>query len=98
METLEDLEKEFERLQQPRRKKIYTPKIYPTKTKEQIQKEFEEDYKIVLEKDYNKSIILNCIIDSDYCLPVVPPGNALNDMVTYNNINKFIFDKTLAPS
>ena len=56
METLEDLEKEFERLQQPRRKKIYTPKIYPTKTKEQIQKEFEEDYKIVLEKDYNKKV------------------------------------------
>ena len=51
-----------------------------------------------IDYDYNKSIILNCIIDSDYCLPLVPPGNALNDMVTYNNINKFIFDKTLAPS
>ena len=39
--------------------------------------------------DLNKPIILNCIIDSDYCLPLVPPGNALNDMITHNNINDY---------
>jgi len=39
--------------------------------------------------DFNKPIILNCIIDSDYCLPLVPPGNALNDMITHNNIDDY---------
>jgi acetolactate synthase-1/2/3 large subunit len=48
--------------------------------------------------DFNKSIILNCIVDSDYCLPLVPPGNGLNDMITYNNIDKYIIDKSSAPS
>ena len=46
----------------------------------------------------NKSIILNCIVESDFCLPLVPPGNALDDMITYDNINNYVLDKSAAPS
>jgi acetolactate synthase-1/2/3 large subunit len=38
--------------------------------------------------DNNKPIILNCIIDSDYCFPLVPPNAALNEMITFNNFTK----------
>jgi acetolactate synthase-1/2/3 large subunit len=51
-----------------------------------------------IDYDFNKPIILNCIIKSDYCLPLVPPGNGLDEMVTYKNINKYIIDKSSAPS
>jgi len=48
--------------------------------------------------DNNEPIILNCIVESDFCLPLVPPGNALDDMITYDNINNYIINKSAAPS
>lgn len=64
------------------------------------------NYKIIKKKikkfinyDYNQPIILNCIVESDYCLPLVPPGNGLDEMITYNNFNDLInIDKSSAPS
>ena len=51
-----------------------------------------------IDYDNYKPIILNCIVDSDLCLPLVPPGNALDDMITFNNINKYKINKSSAPS
>jgi acetolactate synthase I/II/III large subunit len=51
-----------------------------------------------IDYDLNKPIILNCIIDSDYCLPLVPPGNALNEMITFHNINQYTPTNLDAPS
>jgi len=51
-----------------------------------------------LEYDISKPIILNCIVESDYCLPLVPPGNGLDEMITYENINSYVADKSSPPS
>ena len=62
---------------------------------------YDEIYKCInyfLDYDLKKSIILNCIVESDFCLPLVPPGNALDNMITRNNINKYKIDKSVAPS
>lgn len=52
--------------------------------------------KIFIEYDPSESIMLNCIIDSDYCLPLVPPGNGLDEMITFNNVNKYNLDTNVA--
>ena len=51
-----------------------------------------------LEYDIAKPIILNCIVESDYCLPLVPPGNGLDEMITYENINSYVADNSSPPS
>ena len=51
-----------------------------------------------IDYDHNKPIILNCKIDSDYCFPLVSPGSALNDMMTFYNYNYNIIDKSSTPS
>lgn len=49
--------------------------------------------------DHTKPILLNCIVNSDYCLPLVPPGNGLDEMITYDNFEDLInIDKSSAPS
>lgn len=61
-----------------------------------------EDIKYTINKflnfDYDKSIILDCKVESDFCFPFVPPGNALNDMITYKNFYNNKISKDLAPS
>jgi acetolactate synthase-1/2/3 large subunit len=47
----------------------------------------EQQIRYFLHYDIDKPIILNCIIDSDFCLPLIPPGNTLNDMLTYHTYN-----------
>jgi len=54
--------------------------------------------KLFLDYDINKSIILDCNVSSDYCLPFVPPGSALNEMITIDNINNFIPDNNIVPN
>jgi acetolactate synthase-1/2/3 large subunit len=51
-----------------------------------------------IEYDNSKPIFLNCIVDSDFCFPLVAPGSALNDMITYHNFNKYKINKSDAPS
>jgi hypothetical protein len=34
-----------------------------------------------LSLDHTKPIMLNCIVDSDYCLPLVAPGKGLDEMI-----------------
>ena len=34
-----------------------------------------------IEYDNTKPIMLNCIVDSDYCLPLVAPGKGLDEMI-----------------
>lgn len=52
-----------------------------------------------IDYDHNKPIILNCIINSDYCFPLVPPGNyGLNEMITYDNHKKYTIEKSDVPS
>ena len=48
--------------------------------------------------DFNKSVILDCHVKSDYCLPLVPPGAALNEMITYKNINDYKPTTDIAPN
>lgn len=38
--------------------------------------------------NYDKSILLNCIVEKDYCLPFVKPGSALDDMVLLKNFKE----------
>jgi acetolactate synthase-1/2/3 large subunit len=51
-----------------------------------------------IEYDNTKPIMLNCIVDSDYCLPLVPPGKGLDEMITYHNFDKLHIDKNNIPS
>ena len=51
-----------------------------------------------IEYDNTKPIMLNCIVDSDYCLPLVSPGKGLDEMITYDNFNKLEIDKNNIPS
>jgi hypothetical protein len=51
-----------------------------------------------LDYDENKPILLNCIVDSDFCFPLVPPNLGLHEMITFNNYKEHIIDKTSAPS
>ena len=51
-----------------------------------------------IEYDDTKPIMLNCIVDSDYCFPLVPPGKGLDEMITYQNFDKSHIDKTEIPS
>jgi thiamine pyrophosphate-dependent acetolactate synthase large subunit-like protein len=51
-----------------------------------------------IEYDNTKPIMLNCIVDSDYCLPLVAPGKGLDEMITYHNFDKLHIDKTNVPS
>jgi acetolactate synthase-1/2/3 large subunit len=54
---------------------------------------------IFINYDFTKPILLNCYIESDYCLPLVPPGNALDNMITFNNIHEFnVNNSSSAPS
>jgi acetolactate synthase-1/2/3 large subunit len=46
----------------------------------------------------DKPVLLNCIVGSDFCLPLVPPGKGLDEMITYKNINNYIIDKNIIPS
>ena len=48
--------------------------------------------------DNTKPIFLNCVVDSDYCFPLVPPGSALNEMITYDNFTNYKIKNTDAPS
>ena len=48
--------------------------------------------------DHNKPIILNCIVESDYCLPLVAPGNGLDEMITYDNLYNYVINNNDAPS
>jgi len=42
---------------------------------------------------------MDCVIESDYCLPLVAPGSALNEMITFENINNFKINSIIeAPS
>ena len=54
--------------------------------------------RIFIEYDPTESIILNCIVDSDYCLPLVPPNNGLDEMITFNNFKYYKLNKSSAPS
>ena len=51
-----------------------------------------------IDYDQNKPIILNCIVDSDFCFPLVPPNLGLHEMITFNNYKEHIIDKTYTPS
>ena len=51
-----------------------------------------------IQYDISEPILLNCIIDSDFCFPLVPPGNALNDMITYENFHEKKINSNTAPS
>lgn len=51
-----------------------------------------------IEYDNTKPIFLDCIVDSDYCFPLVAPGSALNDMITYDNFNKYKINNSDAPN
>jgi len=51
-----------------------------------------------IDYDENKPIILNCIVDSDFCFPLVPPNLGLHEMITFNNYKEHVIDKTSAPS
>lgn len=51
-----------------------------------------------IEYDNTKPIMLNCIVDSDYCLPLVSPGKGLDEMITYHNFDKLNIDKNNVPS
>ena len=53
-------------------------------------------YKLIeqfIDYDNTKPIMLNCIVDSDYCLPLVAPGKGLDEMITCDNFNKLDIDK-----
>lgn len=45
-----------------------------------------------------KPVILNCVVASDFCLPLVPPGNGLDEMITINNVETYIINKNNIPS
>lgn len=60
--------------------------------------DIEDLIKEFINYDLNKPILLNCIVKSDYCLPLVPPGNALDDMITYSNIKLYNINKNSIPS
>ena len=51
-----------------------------------------------IEYDNTKPIFLDCIVDSDYCFPLVAPGSALNDMITYDNFNRYKMNNLDAPN
>jgi hypothetical protein len=51
-----------------------------------------------IDYDFTKPILLNCYIESDYCLPLVPPGNALDDMITFKNLQQYQLNTSCVPS
>lgn len=60
--------------------------------------EIKKKIKYFLEYDNSKSIILDCFVKSDYCFPLVPPGNALDQMLTYDNFNNFETNNNQIPN
>jgi acetolactate synthase-1/2/3 large subunit len=69
-----------------------------TINKEMSLDEIQNNINKFLVYDNNKSIILNCIVESDYCFPLVPPGNALDNMITYENFKIKNINNDCAPS
>lgn len=51
-----------------------------------------------IDYDNNKPVLLNCIVNSDYCFPLVPPGASLSEMITFNNFYKYKNDNITIPS
>jgi len=51
-----------------------------------------------LNYDNNLPILLNCIVNSDYCLPLSIPGKALDEMITIENITSNINTNICTPN